>query len=298
MHGLQACMCLISLGLLWSGESFACASCGSGGDDPLVLYPNEATKFYLGVTQLRNLQTLDSRGEVSSLDDERQRMIHTLAVGQRWRPDFFATGSLNYWRNSSNDRSRDQWSDPRFSLHWIPLLQSLDEPWKPQWKLVFSFKPGLSPGIQESRDRQQLDVFGSGFDEYSLVTDIWYGMSTWKWGLAQSYVYVAPKRLQGEQLQNGYRARSTLNLGTNYSQRGRIVAGLLREYQGASKYEGVSNRGSEVINYAFFLTFDFRLRPQSLVTLTLSDRGRIFRNRNGIRSTSWTLALSQVLKGV
>ena len=48
-----------------STKALACASCGSGGDDPLILYPWEDFKIYAGFARSEGFTLLDAAGRES-----------------------------------------------------------------------------------------------------------------------------------------------------------------------------------------------------------------------------------------
>lgn len=289
-HALIACLLALAPKLAW-----ACASCGSGGKNPLILYPNERLKFYLGISQSSGSRNFDRSGDMSRSSGRDIGRSSLLAAALRVSRSTFLTSSVPYMSNIKGSRSQSSHGDPLFAVHWIAIQQSFAELSIPQWQFIASFKPSVSRGINENLDEQQLDVFGSGYNELSLSTDLWWGMSLWKFGISQSVTYSEAESFNGLKHKPGLKSQTIMTFGRDHSQYGKVISGFKWDAHQKTKVEGLDSQQGELRNLSAFLTVDSKLTSTSSVRLTFDKRGVGNVNQNGYRQDQWTIAFQQTV---
>lgn len=185
--------------------------------------------------------------------------------------------------------------DPLFAGHWIALQQSFASPKRPQWQFIVSYKPAMTRGINENLDENQLDVFGSGYHEYTLSTDLWWGITTWKFGVSQSVTYSAPQSFDGLRHKPGLKSLSILTFGRDHSPYGKVISGLKWNASERTDIESLDSRQGELRNLSMFFTVDGKLDNQSSLRLTYDKRGLSGMNQNGYRQDQLTIAYQRTV---
>ena len=134
-----ASFCCLSLPLAYS-----CASCGSGGEDPLILYPNESDKILVGAARTAGLRNIDKNGSEATAGGPTERHAFTLAYGHSFSMRSFATLTLPMLRNAREGTAKTAMGDPSFATRYTLHMASLTNPWVPQVQILAGFKPGLA----------------------------------------------------------------------------------------------------------------------------------------------------------
>jgi hypothetical protein len=218
-----------------------------------------------------------------------------IAGAGRLTDRLFVTTGIPLQRSHRLGEELQQPGDLAMGLHFLPVLQNFAEPLIPQIQLSLGYKPAMAAGIQESTHPSQLDVGGSGFSEATATADLWFGITAFKFGFAQSFTLSEAGTFDGIVVKPGYRTRSTLTIGHDHPWQGKVVGGLHRQYQGATQINGVTQAGSELINYGTFATVDGSVTNRHKVSATLVRQARLFSNRNGSQMDQFTLAVQTLL---
>lgn len=285
----------LALFFVGSARAYACASCGSGGDDPLVLYPNEETKAYVGLSRATAFKNVGPGGEVVTAGGPATKDTTTVAVGRAISRRAFATVTLPYVRNARDGDSESGMGDPSVAARYTAVLPTLAEPALPQVQLVAGYKHAQAKSIHDTEDpRTLLDVFGTGFSEAKAGVDVWYGNYAAKAGVAVTALFPQERTFDGTRYQPGDGVRATASAGYGWTARAKTTVGANREQRRALRLDGEEQADSGQLVHSAFLTQDLMPGPLDDVKLTLSRQAAFGRNVNTARSTSVSLAYTRV----
>lgn len=281
---------------LGAGRARACASCGSGGDDPLILYPNESLKFYLGLSQLSDFHNVDPDGSLSTAGGPSSKETLTLSGGYAISPRAFVTLTAPYIRNSLDGDSRSAFGDPSLAGRYSVVMQSLAQPWVPQVQLIAGYKHAQARSLRESNEMKTLiDVFGNGFSEAKMGVDVWYGMAAVKFGAAHTVSKPLKRDFDDVTYEPGLVQRSTTSLGYLWAESWKTTIGMSRELRGALKVDGASQPNSQQQNNSAFLNLDVMTSALDSVRLSYARQAFAFRNQNTTSSRSVSMAYMRTL---
>jgi hypothetical protein len=269
----------------------ACASCGSSGDDPLILFPNEWLKAYVGISQAGNFKNIDPDGSISTAGGPTIKQTLTHAVGYGFSPRAFATITIPVIRNATKDQSLAGMGDPSFSGRYTLALQSIDEPYFPQVQLILGYKHASARSLRESEELMTLtDVFGSGFSEAKAGVDVWFGMTKVKPGISQIYTCSRQRSFDGVDYEPGLISRSTASLAYQWLSGWKLSGGITRDARRPLKVAGVEQNNSKQLNHSVFISSDFALSPQATLRVAASRQAALLNNHSTTRSDSMSLA--------
>jgi hypothetical protein len=271
-------------------KAYACASCGSGSDDPLVLWPNEQLKTYVGLSSSGRFETVDTAGRMGRESGPKSRDTLTLAIGKSLRNDLFFTLTLPVQQNRLEGRSLRSLGDPMVAARWSWLLPDFTEPLQPQVQLMAYYKFAHSRALQETERLDLLDTFGTGIPETKLGIDTFWGQSALKGGLAIAALFPAERTLGRSQVFPGNGLKATTTLGISLGGNNKLLAGVVREMREKRRDNGLRVRESEILAHSIFVTLDWSPITRHMLRFTVSDKGRSFTNRNTIASTSASVA--------
>ena len=295
---LSASVCITLFVLLFclSSGAYACASCGSGGDDPLILYPNERLKIFSGVSNTNNFENIDPDGSASNAGGPKTKQTLTSAIGYGISPRAFATLSLPVVRNVLGPSSRHAIGDPSLAGRYSVFLQSIDEPLLPQVQLVYGYKHAQAKSLRDSNELKTLiDVFGSGFSEAKFGLDVWLGITKLKPGLSQQFSIPMKKKFAGVTFEPGLISKTTLSLGYNVFEHWKATLGVVRDLRAPLKVDGVAQKNSEQLNHSVFATSDYRITEAGTIRVAVSRLAALAENHNTIKSDTFNLAYMQNL---
>lgn len=276
--------------LLVSSEGYACASCGSGSDDPLILWPNEQLKTYLGVSSSSRFETVDPNGKIGRESGPTAREAITFAAGKALRNDLFFTLTLPMQQNRLNGNSLRSLGDPVLAARWSWLMPEFTEPSRPQIQLMASYKLAHAKALQETKRVDLLDTFGTGVPELKLGVDAFWGQGLLKGGFALAGLFPDERRLGRSAVFPGNGLRATSTLGVSLGADNKLLAGVVREAREERRNDGLRVSQSEVLAHSIFVTCDWMPLPRNMIRLSISDKGRVFENRNMIAASSLSLA--------
>lgn len=272
-------------------QALGCASCGSGGDDPLILYPNETNKVFLSSGSTSGFRNIGPQGETLTAGGPTRKYMTTFAYGHSFSPRVFTTVTWPYQRNVRGGDARSSSGDPSLSARYTVVMPSIIEPWKPQIQAVVGFKASFARSLRNSAEpKTLLDVFGSGFPEMRGGLDFWYGQSNALAGFAHIVSLPLARAYDGALYQPGLTQRSTLTLGYRWVPHIKTLVGTNREAHDPIQIEHKASPHSEQLNYSAFVTQDYMLNQLAMIRMSLSQQGAYGPIRNGAQSSTVTAA--------
>ena len=272
----------------------ACASCGSGGDDPMVLYPSETWKAYIGLSRAGDFEGVNRDGNTFKEYGPEFRNITLVSFGRSFSPRFFGTVTAPYIVNKRERFERSGWGDPLTSLRYTVVQQSLADEMIPQIQLLASFRPGDAPSIYNYEDPAKLDVRGSGFAETRAGVDLWSGMSSWKYGFAQTFSSpVAGRSTEFGYVRPGVTYRSTATFGYGWNQDTKVVTGINRELVTPASIDGTLQPQTDSLQHGVFVSADTMVERRTSIRLTAQRAASLLANRNTNRNQSFSLAMTR-----
>ncbi len=277
-------------------RALGCASCGSGGDDPLILYPNEIDKLYSSYARSTGFRNITSTGREASSGGVDHKDILAVSYGHRWTSDIFTTIGTAIVRNSKGSDHVTGYGDPQVSGRWTAVNSDLTLPLIPQIQLIFAYKHSIAPSIRSTKyEKTLLDVRGSGFNELRNGIDIWWGQDTIKLGVAEMATYSQSKSYNGVTYQPGLIYRTTVTTGYQWHIDGKILIGFNTEKKQQLREDGVALKDSEQKNNSLFLTQDWKFKDLSSVRVTFSKQAAFGENTNTARYATTTLAYFRLI---
>lgn len=285
-----AALIVFMMSSLTTNTARACASCGSGSDDPLVLWPNEQLKTYVGVSSSGRFETVDTEGRSGKGSGPDSRDTLTLAVGKALRNDLFATLTLPIQQNRLSGESLRSVGDPMVAARWSWLLPDFTEPLQPQVQLMAYYKFANARALQETERIDLLDTFSTGIPETKLGVDTFWGQSALKGGVAIAALFPSERALGRSIVFPGNGLKTTSTLGVSLGGENKVLAGVVREAREKRRDNGTRVPKSEILAHSVFMTLDWSPKPRHMVRFTVTDKGRLFTNRNIIAATSVTMA--------
>jgi hypothetical protein len=276
-------------------QSLACASCGSGSDDPLVLWPNERLKTYLAIASSQNLRPVDERGRVGESSGPKSLDMLIFAIGKAVREDLFFTFTLPVIQNRTDDGSLRSLGDLVTGARWTWLQSDFTRPLVPQIQLMGSHSFPIARAQQESSRLDLLDVFGSAVPETKIGVDTFWGQSSLKGGFAVAGLFSSERTLGSSSVFPGNGIRSTVTLGYSLGGLSKWLIGGVQELREERRDDGRRVPESNVAAYSFFTTFDWSLLESHMLRLSVTDKGRLLANRNTVAATSVSLAWMSTL---
>jgi len=286
--------CMVLAVATRSPDAKACASCGSGGDDPLILYPNEHHKVFVGVGSMGGFRNIGPSGELLTAGGPTRRYTTTLALGHSFSPRSFATMTIPYIRNVRDGDSRAGMGDPSLSARYTVVMPSIVDPWIPQVQVLGGYRAGAARSLRNTEDpKTLLDVLGSGFAEARSGIDVWYGQWSTLFGLAHIVSYPFSQVYDSVTYQPGLTHRSTVTVGYRWLPHIKTLLGTNREAHDPIQIEGQPSPDSDQINYSTFLTQDYMLNQLTMVRLTASQLGAYGPIKNGVRASTLMFAYMQ-----
>jgi hypothetical protein len=286
-----------------TASALACASCGSGGDDPLVLFPAETFKTMVGSSWTPFLDAAGPDGKpLVSLGPE-SRIISFFAAGVAFSNRGFLTFSQAFLRNQREKRAVYTAGDPALSGRYTILMPQLSQPVVPQVQLVGGIRPALARSAAESKDPALLDVGGSGHDEYRAGIDIWMGMLPYvKPGLAATVTESMARNISGATLKPGRLTRITASLTSTLlwpleSWLGplplKVTTGLTFDRRAPMVQDGDEVADSAQLSRGLFASGD--ISPGDSLKVTWSRQGAFGETKNSALASSLALSWSRVI---
>jgi len=285
-------ICLFLTIVLQSSKSMACASCGSGGDDPLILYPWEQWKIYTGLGRTSAFTPIDAAGRSGRELSPDARNTTTVSMGKTLSNRSFVTVTAPYIVNKRGAYQRSGWGDPMVTARYTLVTQDISQEWIPQVQVLAATKAGSATSVFDYLDPARLDVFGSGVPEWRAGVDIWHAMFDWKAGFAQTVTGpLSSRKTEFGEVRNGVTYRSTATVGYGWGDFGKLLVGVNREQTTKKSLDGATQADSDVVGQSAFLSADAKIEHHSSVRLTLSKTAAFGLNKNTSRSEAVTVAV-------
>ena len=282
--------------ILISDLALACASCGSGGGNPLVLYPNENQKFLVGLSRQTNINEIKSNGGVYT-PTVRHRDQSLLAGGVQFDRRFQFTAALPYITNRTADgRQFTALGDYGLGFRYTFLQQTFMEPNKPQIQLQLDHKPIYANSVFNYERVDGLDITGSGLASTTLGMDIWWGMRRFMFGGLVSSTINQERFINEHLVERGNSNEVVGTIGYLVSKSNLVTTGIGITQKSEDKDDGQivdqseSNRGD--------IFFSLRFKPIPLEEWRISYRLNgvsVFRNYNTTRQESLSASYAKVL---
>ena len=283
---------IIVAGILRGAGAFACASCGSGGDDPLILYPSERWKVYAGFSRTDDFTPLDADGQEGRALAPDTRNTTTISVGHTFSNRTFATVTAPYIVNKRDGYQRSGWGDPMLTGRYTLVQQDISKEWTPQVQALAALRAGQATSVYDYEDPARLDVFGSGVPEWRGGVDVWHGMFDWKGGVAQTVTGpLDDRRTEFGVVRNGFTFRSTATAGYGWGERGKIIVGVNREQTTTKSVDGITQENSDIVSNSAFTSIDAKVEHQSTLRLTIARAAAFGRNKNTSRNDVVTVSM-------
>lgn len=289
---------IMVLGLMSWGFAprlMACSSCGSGGEDPLILFPNEDRKLYFGLTREDGYRDINYDGQKSRTQGILRRQSLLLAYGHRLTSRLVVLGSVPYFYNSHGDESYQAFGDGQLSFRYDLYQQTFADPLIPQVQLLLARRHASTRSIETSRDPYFLDAVGGGYHETRMGLDLFSGMTALVYGLSGSVTYYEPSIDDRGRQEKA--PLFTWNLTVGYSDSTyKLITGLVAERQGKRRTGGEEIERSDHLKHNLFLTGEAQLTPLDRIRLSLVQKAtpRLPR-RQTAEATSLTFAYMRQL---
>lgn len=284
----------------WERPSLACASCGSGSGDPLILNPSERLKLYFATRYQSIPAQIQSDGVIAPNYLFDAQTFLDLGLGVRLSRSLFTS---IYWGAQANYGREDKWGlqDPLIKTRWTLIEQKYNQPWLPQLQLLFGYKANFTSDKFESQDPQLLDVFGTGHQEFHIGYDLWNanlsmfdGNLPILAGLSQTLVLPVAREIEGVSERPSYSLGSVGTIGTYYHGANKILAGYFLNLKAERWEDDRYVEDSSSRNHALFVTADYAIDMQTSVRVTASFAG-LGKSYNTTQSRVVTLSLNKTL---
>ncbi len=286
-------LALAAAGTMRPHRAHACASCSSGTGDPLILYPNERFKIYIGGNYSLDRTMLHPDGTVGGGYGPKSQQSLILSAGAAINLRSFLTVTVPYVRNVADGEAAMGLGDPSLGMRYTLVQQHFDNPWVPQVQAVAGLRVGLGrakvPGVALRED--ELDRFGQGSSEARLGFDVWWGIAPLKVGAASFLLYpFAMEQATGEMTQAGATWRALLSVGHDIGAWGRLLVAFVRDDQANLRVLDLGIiPGSGKTVYSVSASLDIEVTPTDAVRVS-AGRTALFASSNTTQDVNLSLA--------
>lgn len=273
--------------------ALACASCGSGAFDPLMLYPNERAKLYVGLTGARSRQVVTWEGSRGRSRGPREQDRLTLSAGIGLGPRAYVTLPQAVVGNRGDTGKLWGPADPSLAARGTLSFASAARVLQPQAQILAGIKPGWARASSAGSARRvdELDRFGDGSWQGQVGIDLWWPRLPVCVGLASIAVVSWPQRLAtGQRSRAGTTLRNIVTLGRVFSRGSRWVVSLTYDRQAARLTSGDPVAESTRRQFNLATTLDLVLAAGWTLRSSVG-RSAAFASFNAIEDINATLAL-------
>jgi hypothetical protein len=260
------------------------------------LCPFEGQKAYIGFSQQRNIQTIDSEGYTKTSNPRLTKSIISIAYGRKLHGLSYATITapyvINHRQDQNKSRQKSDLGDASLGFRWPMILQNFADPHIPQVQFTTGYKFANGRSINQTKDTRQLDVTGSGYQETKLGLDLWWGMFALKGGVAQNFIYAFPQKYHGIKEQPGVMSQTTLTFALEKNTLSSSVGYTLNQSQ-KRKQNDKSVDNSEVIISNFFTTISYKYTLLDVFVFSYTANGIGKYNQNTIRAHTYNFSFSK-----
>ncbi len=274
---------------------WACSSCGSGGADPVILNPSESHKLYLGLGVQSAFQDIDSQGQLRKSDGPDSKWLLELAYVRRFTNRIFASVVGDLGLNQKHDREQAGVGDVTLNTRATLLQPTMLEPELPQLQLLLSRRFATGRSVNQSREEAYLDVYGAGSSEFYAGFDAWWGMMPVLFGFSYLHGWPSAEEIPEGTLQQGQLQRFIVTGGHMLAPELKLIGGVIADQRRASELDTREQERSSRRLQSLFLTLE-TLHPEGdNLRVTLTRRGVLGDNRNGVSAWGITLAWMSLL---
>ena len=271
---------------IYTRPVYSCASCGSGGDSPLVLFPGENKKVYLGVTNSEIGDYYDKDGNKANYFGLTNKKTITAAFAYRIVDSLYTTVTLNAQQNTEQLGEAVGFSDPLLSVYYVALNQNFLEPFRPQLSLIAQYKPSTAKTFEDIdwELESNKDVFSDGLNEFRLGFDSWFFTNNFLYGLALKGSYFSPTKTKSGSFQRkpGYKTIATG--GYAFGNVSKLIGGYTYSVKGSMIRNKKLVEDSQMYDQSLFLSWYQKIDIQNLIRLTYSESG-LFSKKSYVNRT-------------
>jgi hypothetical protein len=265
---------LLSLTFGNSKSAWACASCSSGGDEGLILFPNEEFKIGLALGRSSNFANMDGQGRESSAGAVVAKETIRLSAGYQPILGFFAVIGVPFVSNVGHDFRRSGLGDPMFTARYTLLQQTFVRPLIPQVQVYGGYKHSISRSLHDTNDlKYQSDVYGNGFSESRIGVDSWYGMSRVRAGLAALWWSGFERTFSSGTYKPGVGIRLTATIGAGWTSKQKSVIGVYHDEIQALEVNGTAQSSLGQKSNSLFMAHEWMTTENESWRLSASRQG-------------------------
>jgi hypothetical protein len=289
---------LLALALLLSPTAAdACASCSAGGLSPLVLYPNEQLKTFVGMSVTGEQERIMRDGTSGGATGPRRREALTIAVGYAPRRWLSLAASIPYLNNRADDgTTRAASGDPLLEARLTAVQAAWDRPLVPQVQAIAAYKDAQSRSIYDTEEPFTLvDVFGNGYDEVSAGADVWWGMATVMPGVAHVVTRALPRQQDGMRLERGVRQTTTISIGARPIANLHTTVGLVRDVKREERIDGEAVARSDSRQHNGYVSARYNPAPGDEIRVTYTRSAVAFNNAETTRGNAVAVGYARTL---
>jgi hypothetical protein len=282
---------LLVLLTLYSELAWPCSSCGSGGADPLILFPYETLKVYAGPTIQSGFRDIQSDGSQATHYGPTRKRHLTTAVAWRYHSHGFVSLTGGVQENLRGDQQKQAITDPLLTVRHTLLRQNMLQPWQPQVQAIAAHKKSVARSIQHTRAPYALDVFGNGYDETKVGIDLWLGHTDWVGGGSLFWLPPTSQTTAQGKLEKRAEQQRIITFGRQIPGLLKMIGGLRQRVHPGLRLNGETISDSEVRANSWFVTLESIRKQTWEARVSYAVSGSWGDNRNSFRSSSLTLAL-------
>ncbi|MFW7379178.1 MAG: hypothetical protein ACOH5I_10255 [Oligoflexus sp.] len=275
-------------------QAKACSSCGSGGADPLVLFPYENLKLLGQLTQQHGFRDIAYDASQSRSYGPEKKWLLTTSMAVRLTQKAFASLTLPWHRHQRADKEATGFGDPLLTVRYNLLQQNLLQIYRPQVQFIAAHKKSRSRSIHGSRRFDNLDVRSNGFDESIFGIDLWFGMSSWIGGA--TYLWTAPTSLEHEfgKVERAAEHRGIITFGYQWEQKLSLIGGWRIRHHSGLRFQGKAQEHSSVEEGSWFVTAETRLPIAVNYRFTVSEAASRLDSKQANTARFWSISLAAI----
>jgi len=287
---------VVSVWMMGEPSALACASCSSGGDEGLVLFPNEEFKLGLALGRSGQFANVDGQGRESSAGAVVAKETFRLSAGYQPVIGFFAVVGVPVVSNVGEDFRRSGLGDPMITARYTILQQTFVRPLVPQVQIYGGYKHSIARSLHDTSDmKRQSDVYGNGFSEMRAGIDSWYGMSRIRAGLAALWWDGFDRVIGGVTYRPGLGVRLTATVGAGWTAKQKSVVGMYHDEVEAIEIGGVTKGGADQESNSIFAAHEWMTAMNESWRVSASRQAAFGNRRNATTASTLNLMYLKAL---
>tara|TARA_B100001094_G_C18114013_1_gene762878 strand:- start:301 stop:1098 length:798 start_codon:yes stop_codon:yes gene_type:complete len=263
--------------------------------------PGETWKWSLGLTRDTDFQVVAYDGIAGRDPGPTEKDTLTISMARAISDRFSATLSLQGHRNSRPlEESRYSIGDPSLSGRLTLLQQTFVKPLVPQIQAFATYKQSVAKSVYDKGvESRGMDVHGNGLSEFVAGLDLWWGMESIKFGLAQTMIMPLERDFARDEFRTtitpGLGMKTTMSGGYNVIGLGTVLLSLDREERLPLAIDGELKAASEVLVHSMTVTGSYRVGPLQTAGITWKRTAAFSINRNTTRAQSISLGFMEAM---